>query len=114
MEDEKMGTYRVWVAGADQFGIIEPYDEDNDVPGAFPGLTHDYICNIEEPGPASLFASASDEELPFAIVHGAGQIVRESHPGSTPDPSVKVGVGKMRTFLDSNPDEIITPMTWHS
>ena len=109
-----MGTYKVWVAGADVFGIIEGYDEEHDISGAFPGLTYDYFFDIGEPGPAYAFNGYPDEDFPFAIIHAGGQIVREPHPGSMPFPSVKAGIDAMREFLEASPNKIITPMKWHS
>ena len=108
-----MGTYNVWVVGQDVFGTIEPYDEENDISGLFPGLTYDYFGEIEEPGPASLFAELPDEDFPFALVHPLGQIVRRPCTGSEPDPAVDVGVGKMREYLEANPGAMVTPMEWH-
>ena len=109
-----MGNYTVWVVGPCQFDIIEDYHESNNVSAAFPGLTFDYIAYVEEPGPANLFATLPDEEFPFAIVTPGGQIVHAPHPGSEPDPSVAVGTDQMRRFLERNPNEIITPMAWHT
>ena len=109
-----MGYYTVWVVGSDIYDIIEEYGEDNDIPGTFPGLTFDYVGDVEEPGPAHHFAALDDEDYPSAIVTAAGQIVDTPHPGSEPDASVVVGVDRMRQFLERHPDEIITPMTWHT
>ena len=109
-----MGIYTVWVVGPSQVDIIEDYQESNNIPASFPGLTFDYIASIEEPGPVQQFATLPDEEFPVAIVTAAGQIIQTPHPGSDPDPSVAIGTDQMRRFLESNPNEVITPMTWHT
>ena len=109
-----MGNYTVWVVGPSQFDIIEDYQESNNIPAAFPGLTFDYVASIEEPGPARHFATLPDEEFPFAIVTAVGQIIHTPHPGSNPDPSVAIGTDQMRRFLKNHPNEIITPMMWHT
>ena len=109
-----MGTYNVWVGGQDVFALIEPYDEGNNIPAAFPGLTYDYFGGIEEPGPAYHLVLLSEEEYPFALIMSTGQIAREALPGSEPDPSVSVGVDQMRAYLYGHPQETVTPMQWHS
>ena len=109
-----MGLYRVWVLGPEPFDIIQSYDEERDIPAAFPGLTFDYITEIEEPGPAHLFAGVQDSELPAALVMDGCQIVATAHPGSEADPSVEVGTESMRRYLAANPDAMVTPMRWHS
>ena len=109
-----MGLYTVWVIGPSPYSVVEGYNETNDIPGSFPGLTFDYIADVEEPGPAHHFATLDDEEFPFAIVTAAGQIIDTPHPGTESDPSVVVGTDQMRRFLESHPNEIITPMTWHT
>ena len=109
-----MGYYTVWVVGPNIFDVIKDYEEVNDIPATFPGLTYDYFGDIEEPGPAHHFATLPDEEFPFAIVTAAGQIIDTPHPESKPDPSVTVGIDQMRRFLDSHPNDIITAMTWHT
>ena len=109
-----MGTYNVWVVGPEPYSLIWDYDEANDIPGSFPGLTFDYFGDDEEPGPASYFAGLPNEEFPFALVHVTGQIVMEPHPGSEPDASVRVGVDAMREYLEANADTMVTPMRWHS
>ena len=108
-----MGTYNVWVVGQDVFALIEPYDEEHDIPAAFPGLTYDYFGEIEEPGPAYHFVLLSEDEYPFALVHAAGQIVRQECPGSQPDPAVQVDVGVMLEYLEAHMDDMVTPMRWH-
>ena len=109
-----MGYYTVWVVGRYPLEIVEQYDESNDIPGSYPGLTFDYIVEIEEPGPAHYFASVLDDSHPFAIVTVNGQIVCNPHPGSEPDSTVTVGIGEIRAYLEANPEETITPMQWHS
>ena len=109
-----MGLYTVWVLGPEPFDIIQNYDEEHDIPAAFPGLTFDYIDEIEEPGPAHLFAGVPDQELPAALIHGTGQIVADPHTGPESDPSVEIGTEAMRRFLNDNPDAMVTPMWWHS
>ena len=109
-----MGLYTVWVVGPEPFDIIQSYDEEHDIPAAFPGLTYEYIADIEEPGPAHHFASLPDAELPAALVVDGQQIVATTHPGSEPDPTVEVGTAAMRRYLDDNPDAMVTPMWWHS
>ena len=109
-----MGFYTVWVLGPSPFIAVEEYDECNDIPASFPGLSFDFIGEVEEQGPAHYFAAFSDEDLPYAIVTADGQIVRETHPGSEPDPKVSVGRDKMREYLESHPNEAITPMRWHA
>ena len=109
-----MGTYTVWVAGPSPYTVVEEYDECNDIPGYFPGLTFDYIADVEEPGPAHYFATLLNDIAPFAIVTASGQIVLTPYPGSEEDASVSVGREKMRTYLENHPNEVITPMKWHT
>lgn len=109
-----MGTYSVWVVGPKPHGQIREFEETNDIPGSYPGLTFDYLGGEEEPGPAYFFAALPDDSFPFALVTISGQIVIETYPGSDPDPSVSVGVDQMRAWLEANPNERVTPMTWHS
>ena len=109
-----MGLYTVWVVGPLPYSVVEEYDECNDIRGSFPGLTFDYVAEVEEPGPAHHFATLPIDEFPFAIVTCNGQIVRAPHPGSMPHSTVMVGKDKMRTYLENHPNEIITPMRWHS
>ena len=109
-----MGYYTVWVVGTSPYSVVEEYDECNDIPASFPGLTFDYIGDVEEAKPAFHLANLPVEQFPFAIVTCNGQIVRSPHPGSGPDPTVLIGKEKMRTYLENHPDEVITPMRWHS
>lgn len=109
-----MGLYTVWVVGPEPLSIIQDYNEERDIPAAFPGLTFDYIDGVEEPGPALHFASAPDQELPAALITGGGQIVATPHPGSEPDLSVEVGQAAVRRYLGEYPDAMVTPMRWHS
>ena len=109
-----MGFYTVWVIGNSPLEIVERYDEGNDIPGSFPGLTFDYIAEIEEPGPASHFATLHEDEFPFAIVSAAGQVVKRAYPGSDTDPTVIVGVEHLRKHLEENLDAMVTPMKWHA
>ncbi len=108
-----MGTYTVWVVGSSPYSAVEEYDECNDIPGSFPGLTFDYIADVEEPGPAYYFLTLLNDTPPFAIVTADGQIVRTPHPGSEQDSSVSVGRANMRAYLENHPNEVITPMKWH-
>ena len=109
-----MGLYTVWVVGPEPLGIADAYNEERDIPAAFPGLTFDYVAEIEEPGPAHLFAGVADSELPAALAHGVGQIVATAHPGSSPNPAVEVGTDAMRRYLEDHGDAVVTPMRWHS
>ena len=109
-----MGNYTVWVVGQSPFSVVEEYDECNDVPATFPGLTFDYIGDAEEQGPAHHFATFSDEDFPFAIIAAEGQIVASVHPGSQPNSRVLVGTDEMRRYLEAHPDEVVTPMNWHN
>lgn len=109
-----MGVYTVWVVGPSPHSVVEEYDECNDIPGSFPGLTFDYIADVEEPGPAYYFLTLLNDTPPFAIVTANGQIVRTLHFGSEQDPSVSVGRENMRAYLENHPNEVITPMKWHS
>lgn len=109
-----MGYYTVWVVGRSPLEIVEQYDESNDISSAFPGLTFDYIGDVEEQGTAQDFATFSDEDFPFAVVTAECQIVADLHPGSQPNSRVLVGTDEMRRFLESHPDEVITPMNWHN
>ena len=109
-----MGYYTVWVVGPTPFNIVENYDEENNISAVFPGLTFDYIAEVDEPGPAHYFATVPDEGFPAAIVTGTGQIVASPHPGSEPDPNVCVGKDALRKYLESHPDEMVTPMKWHT
>ena len=99
-----MGYYTVWVAGPSPYSVVEEYDECNDIPGSFPGLTFDYIADVEEPGPAHHFATLPIDEFPFAIVTSNGQIVRRSSSRiRTPHSTVLVGKENMRTYLGRPP-----------
>lgn len=109
-----MGYYTVWVVGPSPLEIVEQFDESNDIPGSFPGLTFDFIADTEEPGPASYFSALPDEDYPSAIVTATGQIIDAPHPGSEPDASVAEGIDRMREFLEGHLEEKITPMTWHT
>ena len=109
-----MGSYTVWVVGPSPYNVVEEYDECNDIPASYPGLTFDYIGEVEEPKPAHQFAGVPDDELPFAIVSIDGQIVDAPHPNSEHNPTVHVGRNVMRTYLENHPNEVITPMRWHS
>lgn len=50
-----MGTHTVWVVGPSPYSVVEEYDECNDIPASFPGLTFDYIGDVENPGPPTIF-----------------------------------------------------------
>ncbi|MCY4365436.1 MAG: hypothetical protein OXE17_04335 [Chloroflexi bacterium] len=109
-----MGYYNVWVVGPSPFSLVEEYDECNDIPASFPGLTFDFITDIEERGLASHFAALPNDELPFAVVFANGQIVRKAYPGSESDSRVLVGTEVMVEYLKARPEEIVTPMRWHN
>ena len=117
-----MGHYCVWImTGLDNRAhsvaqaqmaaetLIQPYDEENDIPGEWPGLGFDYYS-------------------PDIPVHAAGFLLEEAAPDSLPhvgvtaadglqerlDPEDETGVIERLRQIIRDPGELVAVINWHA
>lgn len=115
-----MGTYRVWVAtGADSRStptdeakataeqIIEPYDEGNDIPADWPGLSFDYYQDEMTVHSAGLLLEDTDDsDLPYAVIRSGEQHTLKGE-------CLQRDRDALYRILP-DPSELVVVMTWHS
>ena len=118
-----MGTYRVWIAtGEDNrttdeqtawnkaLELIEPYDENNGIPGEWPGLSYDYYHDeIDVRCAGVLLEEAEERDLPHTLVkNGDGpEQIRLDEDGSESERE------RLRAIL-KDPGQLVAVMDWHS
>ena len=116
-----MGTYRVWIAtGEDNrqtddrtawskaLELIEPYDESNDIPGDWPGLSYDYYHDeIDVKSAGLLLEETESAQMPHLLVREGPEQHRLEGEGTERERLELAG-------LLADPGELVAVMDWHS
>lgn len=122
-----MGHYTVWVLPGDRQAmqeLLDRYDEANDTPGEWPGLSFDYCEPIGETSGAELYRTLRDDpaKAPFALVSPRGQIrlaprllgANDAVEDGQAPALTGYGVEEMLNELGQHQDSVAFIMDWHS
>ena len=118
-----MGHYRVWAVTGENENImelLEPYDEENGIPGEWPGLSFDYyeIERTEQPGILADMLHRGEGDLPFAMVSASGQITadqdREEGTSHGMPPLLAGGYQRMIQELAGSETGRVFVLDWHA
>lgn len=118
-----MGRFTIWAITAQNQSVeelLEPYDEENDIPGTWPGLSFDYF-EIEEtisPGTAASNIQTNRGDMPWALICNTGQI-----PWAEPEatgashgmpPILPGGPGQMLQEIVASETGQVHIIDWHA
>ena len=120
-----MGHYTIW-AVADEpspeslMEMLEPYDEENDIPGDWPGMSFDY-CEVREAATAGELAKRlreGEKEIPDTLVSPKGQMRLDCEKVEETDhdmPAVVKGdLEELILELDEYAEKTAYVMDWHA
>ena len=119
-----MGHYNVWAVAPSVFELmnqLEPYDEENNIPGRWPGLSFDFyeIKGNASPGElAETLHQGVPDSLPDALVCPAGQIPLREPDQNRDDcgmpPLISGGRLRMMEELARSEESQVFILDWHA
>ena len=119
-----MGTYSVWVLTEQKspeeeiLSTIEPYCEENNIPGPWPGMSFDH-CEYQKTENAGRMAQVIDEQgpsaAPTALIYPEGQMrnAQEALDSFGMPPLRRGGHLEMMAELEKRHNWCCHIMSWH-
>ena len=118
-----MGHYTVWVLTGPGEGLhtmLEPYNEENDVPGSWPGISFDYFEIERETSPGELaeILHTGRGDTPHTMICPEGQIpwddAGETGSGYGMPPLIPGSRDRMMAALTNGEEGRAYILDWHA
>lgn len=118
-----MGHYLAWAITGPEEGLhtlMDPYDEENNIPGPWPGLSFDYfeVEGHASPGELADRIHRNQDDAPDVLICQAGQIRLASQQETNEEygmpPLIPGGAMRMMQELAASETSVVYILDWHT